>query len=603
MPHRVLDRRRAGLLVPVFALRRATDLGVGDTRAVVEALEFCAARGFTVLQLLPIQETIGDHSPYNPISSRALSPTLLTLEPDWVPGLSPGILAEAAPQDWLEELRRGKASHAAVAPLKDQLLHRAFDRFLDQGPANGRREFSEFCSEQADWLEPYCLHRLLIREYEGNQVWRDWRPEHRSPAGAKAWLARHPDRQQREKQRAGYAFIQWVAWRQWRRVRARADELGVRLMGEISHGVSLESSDVWAQPELFELDWSLGTPPLAHFDTGPEAAIWGQNWGLPPFAWDRHRATGFAWLRGRVAWQRQFFHAARVDHLRGYFRTYQFPWRGGAEHHEFAVLTEEQAALRTGGVLPRFVPGPDHDPQAAAANEALGRELIGVLIEAAGDMDLVAELMGEMPGYMRRTLEDLRLANLAFPQLLREETGRFLEPGRFRELSLATWANHDNAPLATLYLTLKSRIGAGPVATAVAEDPAAAAACLEDPAACDDEAVNAVRSRADLQALLDFAGFDRAAPEQLDDDLLLALQRALFSTCSRLAVLMISDLIGVPLRFNLPGSHGRGTWADRVELPLAALAEHPLYGPRIARAHAAAEEFGRTPQRNISAGG
>ena len=66
-----LSNRTAGLLVPVFAMRHEDDLGIGDTRAVKEAIDFCARNSFQVLQLLPIHETFGDHSPYNPISSRA----------------------------------------------------------------------------------------------------------------------------------------------------------------------------------------------------------------------------------------------------------------------------------------------------------------------------------------------------------------------------------------------------------------------------------------------------------------------------------------------------------------------------------------------------
>ncbi|RYD67225.1 MAG: hypothetical protein EOP83_03215, partial [Verrucomicrobiaceae bacterium] len=61
---RVLGKRRAGLLVPVYALRRAHDFGIGDTAAMIEAIDFVTEQGFSVLQVLPIHETFGDHSPY-----------------------------------------------------------------------------------------------------------------------------------------------------------------------------------------------------------------------------------------------------------------------------------------------------------------------------------------------------------------------------------------------------------------------------------------------------------------------------------------------------------------------------------------------------------
>lgn len=561
----MLDRRRAGLLVPVYALRRDGDFGIGDTAAVKQAIDFCEDCGFSVLQILPIHETIGDHSPYNPISSRALSPALVSISVEEVPGLSESMIEQAAPPSWLDQLREGKVRQEAVHPLKTQILLAAGYRFssLDADPRQD--EFQAFRAAHASWLDTYTLFRLLVREYEGNTHWDDWRPEHRTYETACNWLMQHPAREDLEELRNGFAFIQWVAYRQWKAVRGHADKCGVRLMGEMSFGVGQSSADVWANPALFDTEWSMGTRPLAHFDTTKDAERWGQNWGLPPYRWENHRSSGFAWLRGRVEWEKEFFHACRIDHLRGYFRAYMFPWRGGAAHVEFSALTEEEAAEKTGGLLPRFVPGPDDDRVNASMNELQGREVIGQIIDAAGEMDLVAEIMGEMPDYMRRTLDELELANLSFPQLLRRPAEQVIASEAFREFSLATYANHDNAPLASLFHQLSSE-------------------SRENPAS---------KSAGDLAALLAFAGLSDHVSDDLDDASLAALQRALFQTRARLAVLMCSDLLGIPLRFNLPGSYGRGTWSDRLEMPLANYALHPIYGPRIAAAIVHARESGR----------
>lgn len=562
----LFDRRRAGLLAPVFALRHARDFGIGDTLAVREAIDFCADHHFSVLQVLPIHETFGDHSPYNPISSRALSPALLEISPAAVPGLTAEMLEQAAPGSWLDQLRGGKVRYDAISPLKSQILLAAWYASPPESwPDEMRADFDRFRTTHADWLEPYTLYRVLIREYEGNTAWEDWRPEHRQYPSANSWALQHPAREEFEAFREGFAYIQWVAWRQWRAVREHADARGVRLLGEISFGVGVNSADVWANPSLFDLEWNLGTRPLAHFDTNKDSERWGQNWGLPPYRWENHRSSGFTWLRGRVTWEKEFFHGCRLDHLRGYFRAYMFPWAGGARHVEFSSLNEEEAALLTGGRLPRFVPGPDDDPVSARMNELQGRELVGQLAEAAGEMDLVAEIMGDMPGYIREALEDLQLANLSFPQLERNPDRTLRPASTMRVLSLVSYANHDNAPLASLYLHLRQE--------AVA-DPAGPAAV-------------------DLHELLRFAGWEGDPPEALDAGLLLRLQDALMATPCLLAVLMCSDLLGIPLRFNLPGSYGKGTWSDRLEMPLQDLARHPVYGPRIAAASALIAEHAR----------
>jgi 4-alpha-glucanotransferase len=568
MPRLDPTQKLAGLLVPVFSLRHKRDFGIGDTIAVREAIDFCAATGFSVLQLLPIYETVGDHSPYNPISSRALSPALLALTPEEVPGLSAEEVAESAPDSWLAQLRLGAVKQNSVQPLKLQLLlaaHRKF-RVIEtvEGGSTLAKEFEEFQKAQESWLPAYTLFRTLIREYEGNPNWQEWRPEHQELKTAEAWLARHPERTFLSVLREGFAFVQWVAWRQWRKVRAYADDRGVCLMGEISFGVSRVSVDVWASRELFDLEWNMGTRPVAYFDTNKDSEKWGQNWGLPAYRWENHRSTKFAWLRSRVTGASQYFTACRIDHLRGYFRGYMFPWPGGAVHAEFAKLNPEEAKERTGGRLPRFVPGSDDDPVTAKMNDLQGRELIGVMREAAGEMQFVAEIMGDMPDYMHQSLEDLELASLTFPQLERNADRTLRAPETYRVRSLAAYGNHDHAPIASWYLHLVEKAKAD------------------------------VQSAADLTELLRFLGWTEPTPPKLDDALLATMQRKLFSVPCYLTVLMSSDLLGTAQRFNLPGSYGAGTWSERLEHPLGEYASHPLYGPRLQHVREALAQSGRT---------
>jgi len=361
------------------------------------------------------------------------------------------------------------------------------------------------------------------------------------------------DRARLELAREGFAFIQWVAWRQWRSVRAYADEKGVFLMGEMSFGVGRCSVDVWAQPELFDLEWNVGSAPLGTQDANKDSERWGQNWGLPAYRWENHRSSGFAWLRARVASEKQFFHACRVDHLRGYFRAYMFPWPGGARHAEFAKYTDEEVKQRTGGKMPRYVPGPDGDAASAKMNELQGREIIHAIQDEAGDMHLVAEILGEPAEYMKRTLEDMQLANLTFPHFDRRPDRSLPPIESLRKLSLVAYANHDQAPLAAQYLAMTAR---------AKKDPAG------NPAI-------------DLRNLLQLVGWEGAPPETLNDALLEALLRTLFRTPCHLAVVLSSDLLGTNQRYNLPGSYGAETWCERLELPLKEYVRHPQFGPRV----------------------
>lgn len=563
----LLRKKLAGVLIPVFAMRRADDMGIGDTKAVMNAIDFCAAHHFAVLQTLPIHDTVGDHSPYNPISSRALSPTLLTLDAESVPGLTKEMIERLAPPAYLVQLRDGVVKHRSVHSLKLQILMEAYHGFMSRADEHGElwAEFERFQEQEASWLPGYTLYRIAVAEHDGNAHWEEWRPEMRTYAAAETWLANHLERERLQKLREGHAYIQWIARRQWLAVRAHADARSILLMGEMSFGVSKSSADVWSNPQLFDVEWSMGTRPVSYFDTNKDSERWGQNWGLPPYRWENHRSEAFAWLRDRVKTEALFFHICRLDHLRGYFRAYMFPWQGGSHHAEFATLTEEEARAKTGGLMPRFVPGPDDDETTSQMNDLQGREIIKVIQEATGSMGLFAEIMGAMPAFMRKAIEDLQVPNLTFPLLETDADGRLMPVDSFRELSLISYSNHDHAPLAALYRQMHEKIKAGDHGAAMQN----------------------------MRNLLDFAGWTEAPPDTLTSDLLAALQKALFATHCRLAVLMSSDLLGTAQRFNLPGSYGSETWCERLELPFAELERHPLYGARIAAAEKAILDSGR----------
>ncbi len=105
------DKKLAGVLCPVFAIRTETDLGIGDTEGVRQMIDWCHKHGFGVLQILPINETSDDNSPYNAISSLALEPTTMAISPDHIPDLSAAKFKSIAPTDLLTELREGSVNY------------------------------------------------------------------------------------------------------------------------------------------------------------------------------------------------------------------------------------------------------------------------------------------------------------------------------------------------------------------------------------------------------------------------------------------------------------------------------------------------------------
>ena len=549
--------RLAGMMVPVFSLRHSKDFGIGDTEAVREAITFCAKNKMGLLQLLPINETGEDNSPYNAISSVALDPVYLSLTPDQLPGLLPETLTSIFPESVSTKLRNGPVQYQKVKQLKLEVLSHAYVDFeavdLETG-TDIAYEFQAFVEGNMGWLPGYTLFRTLLNEYNRNALWHEWIPEHQNLAAAEIWLATAEDRDELVRYRQFTAYVQWICWKQWAGVRAWADQHQVRLIGDIPFGVSRYSADVWSERELFDLTWSGGAPPEPFFAGDEFLRRWGQNWGLPLYDWTAHRAQDFAWWKQRVTNTSKIFHGFRIDHVLGFFRLYSFPWMP-QENHDYTNLTPEQAREKAGGREPHFIPRPDEPEENAKLNCAEGEALLRMIQDAAGKTAVVAEDLGVVPKYVPPLLQKLGIPGFSIPQFLVDpETREFIPKDEMPELTIATWGTHDHAPLVTWYQELTRRW----------RGPDGHEAWLE------------------LQRLMTFLGEDKDNPPAfMTDKLHEVFIRTLLDAKSRWTIFVISDILGVDWRFNAPGTATDDNWSQRLDRPLAEYSQDLVYGPKL----------------------
>ena len=350
------DKPIAGLLTPLFALRSENDLGIGDVESLRQFVDWAADAGFELVQLLPVNETGNDHSPYNAISSVAIDPTTIHISPDAIKDLTQEDYAALTGATDLYKLRSGPVHYREVKVLKRLLLERAFDRFCETHVRKNTwraKKFRAFAKEHAAWLEGYAPFRVLIDDNDGDERWDKWPEEQRTFASAAKWLRQQSvfRRKELDRKMKFYTYVQWIAFTQWGELKAHCDKRGVALMADVPYGVSYYSSDVFSNPELFDLTWSGGAPPEKVFKSDPFTEKWGQNWGIPLYRWDKMRADDFAWWRRRVQRVRDIFHLFRIDHVLGFYRIYSFPWRP-VENDDYLPLTSDAAKERTGGRLP-----------------------------------------------------------------------------------------------------------------------------------------------------------------------------------------------------------------------------------------------------------
>jgi len=396
------DNRRAGVLAHPSSL--PGPFGVGDLGpSSVRFLDWAAEAGMRVWQILPLGPTGPSGSPYDSRSAFAGNPWLISPERLAQTGLLEATSSAAAS----DEADLG-VDFTAVAEHKHHCTRLAWTRFSSSAPRELRQEFEAFVEhpDRREWLEDWVLFAALKRHHR-DTTWYEWDDEirRRDPATLRRVAVTVAEE-------SGYQrFLQFLFHRQWTGLRRAAARRGIALCGDLPYYVAHDSVDVWAHPELFQLDeygnarMVGGVPPDYYSDTG-------QLWGNPAYDWGGIADRGFHWWIERVRTNLDRVDLLRLDHFRG-----------------FAAYWEVDGAAETaeGG---RWVPGP-------------GRRLFDALAGALGELPLVAEDLGLITPDVIELRDELGLPGMQVLQFLACE-GEPDPLARILENCVVYTGTHDN---------------------------------------------------------------------------------------------------------------------------------------------------------------
>ena len=290
--------RESGILMHITSL--PGPYGIGSLGAPARAfVDFLSAAGQSWWQVLPLNPTGFGNSPYQALSSFAGNPYLLDLEE-----LS-FLLTRRELEDARYPGRADRVDYGYLYDTRHRLLHQAVSRLQPDG------DYGDFCRRQ-DWLADYALFQAL-KEHFGGGSWLGWPEElrHRQPESLERY------REQLQQEIDYHQKVQYLFFRQWQALREYAANKGIRFIGDVPMYVPLDSADVWANPELFQLDGEnrpvqvAGVPPDA-FNAD------GQRWGNPLYDWQKHRQTGYDWWIRRLRAAGRMVQMIRLDHFRGF---------------------------------------------------------------------------------------------------------------------------------------------------------------------------------------------------------------------------------------------------------------------------------------------
>ena len=368
--------RASGILLHPSSL--PGPFGSGDFGAAAyHFVDWLAAAGQSLWQILPLSPTGPGHSPYMSPSAFAIDPSFVDLQAL----VDECLLDRDALAGHAFDARR--VDHATVNAFRLARLREAARNFLAREPAPDPErpaegidpDFDAFRAAQRDWLDDYALF-MAIAERRPQARWQQWvRPlAQRSPTALPKVRSAYAD------DIAFWQFVQWKAARQWTRLKLYANERGVRVVGDLPIFVAPSGVDTWAHRALFDLD-DAGEPRVIAGVPPDYFSATGQRWGNPLYRWTHHRDDGFSWWIRRVQAAMMQADVVRIDHFRGFAAHWEVP---------------ADAPDATGG---RWVEGP-------------GDALFAALRDALGTLPIIAEDLGVITDDVTRLRERFELPGM-----------------------------------------------------------------------------------------------------------------------------------------------------------------------------------------------
>ncbi len=394
--------RAAGFLLHPTSLPGR--FGIGDLGSEVDSfLEWLQAAGQTIWQILPLGPVAYGNSPYGCLSAFAGNPQLISPEELVREGLLPASALDNAPAGPLDSV-----DFNAVIGWKDRVLRESWDYARRTRPL-AMHVFDGFMAEHSQqyWLEDWALFAALKQRFSG-QEWFSWDRalmlhEPSAVAAAQKELA---------EEMAFQRYVQFLFFRQWDRVRQKAHEKGIIIMGDIPIYVASDSADVWSHRRLFtlnedaKLETIAGVPPDYFSETG-------QLWGNPLYRWDRIEAEGYHWWIERVKANLRTADLIRIDHFRG-----------------FAGFWEVRFGEKT-AINGRWVPGP-------------GMKLFNAIRAAIGHLPFIAEDLGIITPDVKQLLNDTGFPGMKILQFAFAADNEEYQPHRYPRNCVVYTGTHDN---------------------------------------------------------------------------------------------------------------------------------------------------------------
>ncbi len=302
--------RESGILMAISSL--PGKYGIGDFGAEAYSfIDFLTRAGQKNWQILPLGITGYGDSPYQSFSAFAGNPYFIDIDELIELGL-----LKKADVAFVNFGEANQVDYGKIYVEKYKLLRKAYDNIDDKL----KSVLVNFYRENSWWLREFALF-MAIKDQHNGLEWINWDEDY---IDYDSKVVKNFE-ENNEKAVYFWVFTQYLFTKQWKRLKEYANSKGIKIIGDIPIYVSIDSSDLWANPKLFLLDEKFlptvvsGVPPDAFTSKG-------QLWGNPVYNWDRMELEGYDFWIKRIKKSTELFDTIRIDHFRGFESFWGIPY-------------------------------------------------------------------------------------------------------------------------------------------------------------------------------------------------------------------------------------------------------------------------------------
>jgi 4-alpha-glucanotransferase len=395
--------RRSGILCHISSLPSPYGIGTFG-KAAYDFIDFLVKSKQSYWQILPLGPTSYGDSPYQTFSAFANNPYFIDLD---------FLVEEKLIQksDILATFKSARyVDYNDLYEERFDILRIAFQNFDQEN-----KEYNDFLKKESYWIYDFSLFMALKLLHKG-QSWLHWEDNIR----LRDEKTLNHYRKLLKDDIEFYQFLQFKSYQQWFNLKTYANMHEIEIIGDMPIYVSYDSSDVWANPKMFDLDQNrlplhvAGVPPDNY-------ALDGQLWGNPLYNWEVLEKNNFSWWVKRVQSSMELFDMIRIDHFIGFVN--------------FFSITYGEKTARNG----IWKKGP-------------GKIFFDVIKKELGDVNIIAEDLGVLTDDVRKLVKEtgfpgMKLLQFAFDS--REENDYI--PHSYPKNVIAYTGTHDNQTTASWF--------------------------------------------------------------------------------------------------------------------------------------------------------